>query len=703
MIRVMVRWWQRLRSGRGGLRGYQRGQSLIIVTFAFIGILAFVGLAVDLGWVYVERVRVAQAADAAALAGASELPLEGPAYRRALVYLQENGYDYEAGDVQVFYNQPSRLPDDDRYITTIWIDTAEALDTSDRVRVRVRRQVFMTFMQFIGFKYVPVEATAMAENISNVDTVIVYDRSGSMQFDTLCFGCWEPAADAPYPSGIIYPLPWSVTPSDLPTHCSNEDRYYKTGDPGDVQTGEISIVIEAEEYSSLSVDYHLSYTRAITTPYQTYWVLQRSNYNEYHDAAVGAMGRDERGAYISHHPFADYDSYTAGLGVPCTWEDLVNGEKCRRDGLPEDAEGPFPAPRADYEFIAPRADNYYVWVRGQGGVRVRAESRNQHIFWGMDGNPRGQEDGFPAGVAYDGAVDYAWDWRRLSRGEQGGGGDAVYLVTGTHTLHLWAGGAGFDVDRIIITTERRDPLPAEIRNQSPNNGRTGSACDPCDPRFAGRPGGYQGPDYYRPQCPIDRREDPIYDDMQPMRGALEAAKYFVGMLDPRLDQVGYVPYSDEAEIRNELECLRRLGADLCTWQVITDTVLYELERTRTDDRTNIAEGIKRGIEVLDTQDGHYGRPAAAHIMVLLTDGEANVVPEDDDCGGPKDCVRHYAGEALGENIIIYTISLGRSADQQLMREVAIKTQGDHYHAPTTDQLEDIFDAIIERIFLRLIR
>ena len=74
----LQRWW----SGWRALHGQQRGQSLVIVTFAFIGILAFVGLAIDLGWVYVERVRVAQAADAAALAGASELPLDGAALAR---------------------------------------------------------------------------------------------------------------------------------------------------------------------------------------------------------------------------------------------------------------------------------------------------------------------------------------------------------------------------------------------------------------------------------------------------------------------------------------------------------------------------------------------------------------------------------------------------------------------------------------------
>ena len=357
-----TQWWQRLRSSRWGLRGQQQGQSLVIVTFAFIGILAFVGLAIDLGWVYVERVRVAQAADAAALAGASDLPLEGGAHTRALVYLQENGYDYtDVGNVQLFINDPEHPPAEDVH-TNIWIDTdysrdtslpvPQQVDTADRIRVRVRRDVFMTFMQFIGFRYVSVEATAEAENISNIDTAIVYDRSGSMEFDTLCYGCWEPSEEQQYPSGHLYPLPWSDSTIESADHCAADDRYHEQG-------GEIYVVIEAEDYSRLSADYHdWGYT-----PYYSFWVLQRNDYNDSWNDSVGAMGRDSRGAYLSHHPFSNYE-YTTGLGVSCTWYDLTHGEYCR-SGLP--AGGPYSAPRADYDFYAPSEGLYYFHLRGQGG------------------------------------------------------------------------------------------------------------------------------------------------------------------------------------------------------------------------------------------------------------------------------------------------------------------------------------------------
>jgi hypothetical protein len=718
MSKAYTQWWQRVRSGCRLLHRQQRGQSLVIVTFAFIGILAFVGLAIDLGWVYVERVRVAQAADAAALAGASELPLEGAAHARALVYLQENGYDYtDEGDVELFINNSEHPPAEDKH-TNIWIDTQHSRDdslppeqqpnTADRIRVRVRQDVFMTFMQFIGFKYVSVEATAEAENISNIDTVIVYDQSGSMEFDTLCYGCWEPSEEQ-YPNGHIYPLHWSDSTIESADHCATDDRYYERG-------GAIYIVIEAEEYSRLNEPLDPEGL----APYYTFWVLQRNAYNEYWHQQVGAEGRDERGAYLSHNPYANYKDLS-GLGVTCTWYDLTHGEYCSRD-LP--AGGPFPAPRADYDFRAPRDDHYYFHIRGQGG----SYRDDRHIFWGVDGVVRGQEGGFPGGPLYDGAAESAWSWHRLSEGEGGNQGDAIWLTAGDHTLHLWAGGAGFDVDRIIVSTD--GSLDSTERNLSPNDGRTGWACDPCDPRFAGRPGGALVCDEgdpssctYRPDCSVggnpDQRKNAIYDDEQPIRNALEAAKHFVSRLNPRFDQVGYVRYSTNAEIASELQCLRRLGADNCTAQVITDTVLYRLDRTQAGGSTNIAEGMGLGIDVLSTIAPHYGRPGAAHVMVVMTDGQANLYPnypnyhecwQEDlwpDVGDwtldrAADCVVHYAQKARDNAIVVYTISLGESADRELMTEVAELTGGFQRGADSREELDKIFNELYERIFLRLI-
>ena len=52
----------------------EKGQSIIIITFAFLGLIAMLGLALDLGLVYIEQTRIKRAVDAATLAGVVELP-----------------------------------------------------------------------------------------------------------------------------------------------------------------------------------------------------------------------------------------------------------------------------------------------------------------------------------------------------------------------------------------------------------------------------------------------------------------------------------------------------------------------------------------------------------------------------------------------------------------------------------------------------
>jgi hypothetical protein len=777
--------WQRV-SGR--LHRPQQGQSLVIVILALIGILAFVGLSIDLGLVYVERVRVGRAADAAALAAVAELPLESAAHERAQAYLAENGYDANAvGHVRLVINSrpdeeggpdfvsgPAEADAD----TIIWIDTAfsrepplMSVNTASRIRVRIKRWVPMTFLQLIGFSRIPVEGLAEAENINTLDVVIVYDKSGSMEYDTLCYGCWDPPGwdvygttwdcpSADNPDGCLYPLKWSQTYTTVvagqspdlcrtghtytgPSGYTFKDEWYKNN-----SSGKYYIIIEGEEYSSydMRADYHTwQYT-----PYRTFWVIQRNGYNvDDGGISVGSLGRDTRGGYLSHHPWPSYQS-TTGFGVGCTWSAahdpgtaLNPGPFCKA-GLPG---GPFPIPRVDYKFTVPAGagGNYYFWLRGQDGYQ-------DNIFWGVDSQyPQGQETNFTSGMGatWDGARSDRWGWRRLSLGETGGGGDAVNLAAGTqHTLSLWAGGAGFDVDRIVITTDSNSSLPSAMLTASPNNARTDWACDPCDPRFAGLPGGLRvdvdpgaGTEWwYLPDCHVgptpekqDKRNDAIYSGEMPIRQALKSAINFIDRMDFNLDQIGYVRYDTSASTRSELECLRRLGPEnlenpLCNPAqspydpdcgcrqppVIDAEVIAELNTTYSSGSTNIAGGIKNGIAVLSTGTTHYGRPGAAHIMVLMTDGEANQTggcdPECDDDdywpgpdgGAAKDCVIYYALQARNNGIVIYTISLGYSADLELMQAVADTTGGEHRWAPSPDKLDDIFDELFERIFLRLI-
>lgn len=708
----------------------QRGQTLILVALGIFGFIAIVGLAVDLGLYYTERVKIVRAVDAAALAAAPELPLETAAHTRALEFLKDNGYNAE--DIShtrvVINNSHISGPSEEDADTVIVLDTAsfrdmhlppsQQVNSANRIRVAVSQKVPVIFMRLLGFGKLPVRASATAENIQDLDVVLVFDRSGSMEFDTLCYGCWQKQSGVPYPGGLIYPLRWSGPPNGPPVHCGTTQEF--------TYSGYKYYYIEAEEYSRATNPYN----RNLYAPYYTYWVMQRGK------RGSGASSRDSREAYIMHMPYSDHETtatFSPGYGVTCKYEAVNNNGQCQSSGYDPgfclcrtDISGArFPAPRVDYDFTVLTTGNYYIWVRGQAqGTWTHPQSLDRRIFWNVDNSSISTEDGFPRGTGYNGASSN-WQWRRLNN-------TAFSWSAGSqHTLRIWAGGAGFALDRIVITTNPNGTdgsPPSDVsRTGVWSNGRTDWACNPCDARFGGYPRPTPLPPTvdYSPNCNSgpnpDRRRDDLYDDEQPIRAAVEAAKRFVGMLDYRYDQVGYVSYASDVTTKSELQCLRRLGRDNCTPQVITNTVIAQLDATTAGGGTNIGGGIKYGIDVLSTRTGHYGRPGAAHIMILMTDGRPNQilsgtgcethnliqkyglsVPSNTSERDGKECTLFYAEQARNNSIVIYTITLGDSADFELMETVANITGGVHRNADRPEKLNQIFDELYERIFLRLV-
>ena len=82
----------------------QHGQVIVIVMLVIVALLVVMGLGLDLGLFYIERVRITRAVDAAALASAAELPLEAAAHARALEFLLENDYDPFAPTTRMVIN-----------------------------------------------------------------------------------------------------------------------------------------------------------------------------------------------------------------------------------------------------------------------------------------------------------------------------------------------------------------------------------------------------------------------------------------------------------------------------------------------------------------------------------------------------------------------------------------------------------------------
>jgi hypothetical protein len=780
------RWIHRATHGEGG-------QSLLIVAFAFVALLVIIGLAVDLGLVYVERIRLGKACDAAALAAAQELPFEEFAIKRAMQYLRENGYGPEntrlhvsgppSGDgaaIESSWNQHNSDVIGDVYVDCQEFEDdtlsgSERDNSADKIRVSGRVHVSMNFMRLIGFDRAPVSASAIAENVSHLDVVIVYDKSGSMQFDTRCFDCYDKAEGEVYPEGVRYPLPF-------------DDTFCNSTDTSLVYNSYEILVAEAEYYAySTSYFEHDYHVEAYQFP-NTYWAIQRTPYS----AASGErdpVANDKRGAHMMHMPFSD----------------IVDGHSSAPDN----------APRLDYVFTIPTAatTTWYIWLRGQcGGGWWDPAVSSCVVHWGVDGSPQGRTAADAFGNiksddgSYAGSNGNRWIWERAG---------SVRLNPGQHEVNIWGGGPGFRLDKIVVTRNpegpsgTKDRSPSFIKSTTPSwnqvrdqdyqtyaegsyyggppdtggrnatsvPGRPSFACHQCNPIYGlvlnqdsrcevgttvdpdtNCEPGYpccsdlngDGDIDYEEKC--NNINDDLFDDKQPIRAAQEAAKNFAKRLQARSDQLGFVEYSNSAFIRRELNCIKtpargldRMPEGRGIWDpvdgpdnawiwcydhrtgpggytgdrelndVTHGSIIGAIDSMEAEGNTNMADGIKKGISTLSTSTGHYGRPNAASIMILMTDGQANEYDKNDVCtrseykdmwhegGTAKDCVVYYATIAKNSNIVIYTIGLGDSADHALLERVSEMTGGIYHFAPSAQDLDRIFQEIADQIFLRLIQ
>jgi hypothetical protein len=138
------------------IRG-EAGQVVPIFAMLALVILALLGLAADIGKIYVARAQLSRAVDAAALAGAKELPDLDEADLKARAYIAENEPDADV-EVDVY-------PDVD----------------AQQVGVTAQKRVETVFMRVFGRREVTIEGEALAGfGGTPLDAVMVIDATGSM-------------------------------------------------------------------------------------------------------------------------------------------------------------------------------------------------------------------------------------------------------------------------------------------------------------------------------------------------------------------------------------------------------------------------------------------------------------------------------------------------------------------------------------------
>jgi Putative Flp pilus-assembly TadE/G-like len=154
----------------------ERGQVLVIVALAAIGIIAVIGLSIDVGIVFIGNARLRRAVDAAALSA-------------ALQYRQNSNINTLRAAANEFLvlngmvNPNSQIDDCDSQPTDPTLCPALLhLPPRKLIRVHATADIQLAFLPVIGINSVTLSSTAVSETAS-LDVVLVIDRSESMTYD----------------------------------------------------------------------------------------------------------------------------------------------------------------------------------------------------------------------------------------------------------------------------------------------------------------------------------------------------------------------------------------------------------------------------------------------------------------------------------------------------------------------------------------
>jgi hypothetical protein len=159
----------------------ERGQAIILIAFALVGMVAIVGLMIDGGILLIEYARLKRGIDAASIAAASQFRkgFVGADMRRAGEEFLK--FNQSVSEVTIYTcNYPGTSWD-----ATLCSPTGQP--QRKLVRVTASRYVDFGFMRVIGMNGTTIRATSVGEAAS-IDMVLVIDTSASMAFETMVGG-----------------------------------------------------------------------------------------------------------------------------------------------------------------------------------------------------------------------------------------------------------------------------------------------------------------------------------------------------------------------------------------------------------------------------------------------------------------------------------------------------------------------------------
>jgi hypothetical protein len=203
---------------RRKFKNNERGQAMVLIALAFIGLVAFIGLAIDAGIVFAHIGHLRRAVDAAALSAANQIRQTTSVADRVASAQQ-----------LILLNLPAGSAADDLDVIVETCDVEPYPFPNCEVngikrklaRVQASLDVNLAFMPMVGFNTVSLTADAISEAAS-IDLVLVIDNSTSMAYDSDCTdGDSDDNDDEPDDCrDDQYPWPGNVDPgAENPVPC----------------------------------------------------------------------------------------------------------------------------------------------------------------------------------------------------------------------------------------------------------------------------------------------------------------------------------------------------------------------------------------------------------------------------------------------------------------------------------------------------
>ena len=618
-------------------RNREIGQSLLIIAFGFFVIVAFVGFAIDSSLLFLNRMWLGQAVDAATLAAGYELPNIRGACARAVEYLAAN--DYVAGtkfNFEILFPSVPNAPSGDPGVLVLRSDV-DGIQTPDdcstltipiahenvhyEVQVLGEQDIPVAFMGILGFGDIAVGIDGMAERTHNFDIALVLDNSGSMDYDTCGYHrdvTGDTEGYTSYAANNLYPVCTPIVGDDFNGYAGTAQlniEWYKTGDTELRTTGGVDgshfVWVSEGEFAN------------------TFSVLGES------DVAVFFQMRNF--GLDSYDYFDIQWRIWDGTGTAPAWTPLSSfeGNKISNEWM-------------EYGIVMPNG------TEDTEDLSIRFKTRDGEVGEGV-----GIDD-----FMFKSCPPVRQELRAVQDYVSGGDGCATASEASAMDAHIYV------------------------------------------------------PEALQPMFPKNVNDEPVSIlAQQPLYDVLRSTETFIELIDSRrFDFTPPLPREDQFSLTSFSTTGTLLYDLTLNYEAIQDTLFKGI---RSDSWTNIGDGMRIGLNTLSG-----GRSDTIHFMILLTDGWPNRYGSAGySCGSSMPCpetliwIDEQIDYANSQNATIFTIGLGNALTdvtfsaygdpnyngQKLMERIAQKTGGEAYHAPTTEELEAIFEWIADSIFVRLKR